>query len=121
VTTSFTPILQRAVERTPGALGAIFADWDGEAVDQFGRVDKNEMLVLGAHYGIILNHVQAVLRLFHFGEAVEVILHHDRMDLVVRAVGLGYYVVLVVKENVHLASALREVKAAAVALRAEMM
>ena len=118
--TPFKTILQRAVERVPGAVGAIFADWDGEAVDSFGSRDKEDMLLLAAHYGVILNHVQSVLHLTHFGEAEEIILLHQKLDLVVRAVAKDYYVVLAIASGAHLATALREVGAAASALRAEM-
>jgi predicted regulator of Ras-like GTPase activity (Roadblock/LC7/MglB family) len=124
VSTTFTPILARVVEKVPGAIGAIFADWDGEAVDHFPAPpdagQRNEMLLVAAHYGVVLNHVQSALHLFHFGEAEEVILHHERMDLIVHAVGEGYYVVLALGAGVHLATALREVRSAARALRREM-
>jgi predicted regulator of Ras-like GTPase activity (Roadblock/LC7/MglB family) len=120
VTTAFTSILQHAVEHVPGAIGAIFADWDGEAVDQFG-LDKDTLMLLGAHYGIIFNHVQSALLTFHFGETVEIVLMHDRMDLLVNAVGQGYYVLLAVEGGAHLATALREVRVAASLLRKEMV
>jgi predicted regulator of Ras-like GTPase activity (Roadblock/LC7/MglB family) len=121
VNTSFSQILQHAVEEVPGAIAAIFAAYDGEAVDQFGISSKDDMLVLAAHYGVILNYVQSALHLFHFGEAVELILSHQRMDLVVRTVSQGYYVVLVVKKPCPLAMARRAVEAAACALRTEMV
>jgi predicted regulator of Ras-like GTPase activity (Roadblock/LC7/MglB family) len=124
--TMFTPILTSVVDRVPGALGAIFADWDGEAVDQvFGAdtvasVAKEALLVLGAHYGIILNQVQSALHLFHFGEAHEIVLHHDKVDLLMHAVGHGYYVVLVASSGAHLGLALRALRDAAAALRSEV-
>lgn len=119
--TPFRVILQRAVERVPGAVGAVFADWDGEAVDHFTRSNKDDMLILAAHYGVILNHVQSALHLSHFGEAEEVILLHEKIDLIVRAVAQHYFVVLVVGADAHLATALREAHAAASALRVEMV
>jgi predicted regulator of Ras-like GTPase activity (Roadblock/LC7/MglB family) len=119
--TIFAEILQRAVENAPGAFGAIFAAWDGEAVDSYTLATrKDEMLLLAAHYGIILNHVQAALHLSHFGEAEEVILQHQKLDLIVRAVDRRYYVVLALGAGGHLATALRAVLAAASALRKEM-
>jgi predicted regulator of Ras-like GTPase activity (Roadblock/LC7/MglB family) len=81
---------------------------------------KEDMLLVAAHYGVILNHVQSVLHLTHFGEAEEVILQHQKMDLIVRAVDKDYYIVLAVDAGSHLATALREIAAAARALRAEM-
>ena len=120
MSTVFTAILQRAVERVPGAVGAIFADWDGEAVDHFSKGSAYDMLLLAAHFGVVLNHVQSVLHLFHFGEAEEIILQHAQMDLIVRSVGEGYYVVLAAGAGTHLATARREAAVAAKALRAEM-
>ncbi len=118
--TPFTPILRQAVERVPGAIGAIFADWDGEAVDHVATGPSEDMLVTGAHYGIVLNHVQSALHLFHFGEAEEMIVQHARVDLIVRAVRHGYYVLLAAHAGTHLAIARREVLAAASALAREM-
>jgi predicted regulator of Ras-like GTPase activity (Roadblock/LC7/MglB family) len=117
----FRSILQRAVERVPGAVGAVFADWDGEAVDHYTRGPKEDMLMLAAHYGVILNHVQSALHLSHFGEAEELIFLHDKLDLIVRAVARDYFVVLVTGADAHLATARREVLAAASALRVEMI
>lgn len=118
----FRIILQHAVERVPGAVGAIFADWDGEAVDHFARGVKEEMLILAAHYGVILKYIQSALHLSHFGEAEEVILLHHKLDFVIRAVAKDYFVILVVvADAAHLATALREASAAASALRVEMI
>lgn len=119
--TAFTPILRGIAERVPGALGVIFADWDGEAVDSFSFAAKDEMLLLAAHYGVVFHHVQSALHLSHFGEAEEIILQHQKIDLVVRAIDADYYVVLALRSDGHLATALRELRAAADALRAEMV
>jgi predicted regulator of Ras-like GTPase activity (Roadblock/LC7/MglB family) len=116
----FRSILQRIVERVPGALGAIFADWEGEAVDSYGTRAREEVFLIAAHYGVILHHIQSALHLTHFGEASEVILLHQKLDLIVRAVAQDYYVVLAVDAGAHLATALREVNAAVVELKREM-
>jgi predicted regulator of Ras-like GTPase activity (Roadblock/LC7/MglB family) len=118
--TTFTPILQAVVDRVDGAVGAIFAAWDGEAVDLVYTVDKTEMALLAAHYGVILSHVQSAIKLFHFGEAYEIVLLHDDMDLLVRTVADGYYVIIAVRGRAHLATAVREIARAAEALRQEM-
>lgn len=119
-TTSFSPILHRVVAEVPGALGAIFADREGEAVDQTGTLPKEDLLLYSAHFGVILNQVQSWLHLFHFGEAVELVLQLERMDVVVRPVAHGYYVVLCARGGAHLATALRAVDRAVRALAEEM-
>jgi predicted regulator of Ras-like GTPase activity (Roadblock/LC7/MglB family) len=116
----FTPILQRAVESVPGAIFVIFADYDGEAVDLIGHRATEDILFYGAHYGVIFNHVQQLLKLFHFGEAVEIVLEHSRMDVLIFAVGHGYFVVLGVDSGVHLGVALREMRLVADELRREV-
>ncbi len=120
MTTPFSAILQETVERVPGAIGAIFADSEGEAVELAGTQHRHELQLVGAHYGVILNNVQALLRLFHFGEAVEIVLQHEKVDLCVMVVGDGYYVVLAIGAGGHLATALREARACAAGLRREM-
>jgi predicted regulator of Ras-like GTPase activity (Roadblock/LC7/MglB family) len=120
VTTAFTAILKDTIDRVDGAVGAIFAAWDGEAVDLVASEDRVEMAILAAHYGVILSHVQSAIKLFHYGEAYEMILSHSRMDLLVRAVSEGYYLVLAIRGRAHLATALRAVEQAAEALRREM-
>jgi predicted regulator of Ras-like GTPase activity (Roadblock/LC7/MglB family) len=121
VGTPFTPILRRLVERVPGALGAIFADWEGEPVDTYAPGGTPEaLLYVAAHYGVILNQVQSVLHLTHFGEAEELVFQHQRLELVVRAVDRSYFVILATEAGAHLATSLRETLAAAGALRAEM-
>jgi hypothetical protein len=118
--TSFTPILRGAIDQVAGAVGAIFAAWDGEAVDLVAREDETEIALLAAHYGIILSHVQSAIKLFHFGEAYEIVLSHARMDLILRTVAEGYYVMIAVRGRVHLASAVKVIERAALALRKEM-
>ncbi len=121
--TPFTPVLEQVVSRVPGAVGAIFADREGEAIDlvwQVSTLARDELRALGAHFGIVFHQVRRALHTFHYGDPQEIILQHQRLDLVVRAVGAGYYLLLVVR-NGHLAIALREAKTAAHALAREMV
>jgi predicted regulator of Ras-like GTPase activity (Roadblock/LC7/MglB family) len=119
--TSFTPILKRAVESVPGAIFAIFADYDGEAVDSIGSASRDDILLYGAHYAVIFNSVQQLLKLFHFGGLVEFVVEHGRIDILVHAVGPDYYVVMGVDAGVHLGVALREMRLCADALRLEVL
>ena len=56
----FKAILKELVEVTPGASGAILADWEGEAVEQCCHYDDFELKVIGAHKGIILNQMKEI-------------------------------------------------------------
>ena len=52
--TPFGAILRRAVDSTPNAIGAAFADAEGEMVDSFATISKHDWAVLTAHYGIVM-------------------------------------------------------------------
>ncbi len=52
---AFASILQRLVEASPGAVGAVLADEEGETVDLYGDIDDPDALKLAAAYmGILL-------------------------------------------------------------------
>ena len=122
MSTAFTPILKGTIEHTPGALAAIFADAEGEAVDQVsqGRLKQDDLLVLGAHYGVVLALMRAGLKRLTLGPPEEVLIHHDRLDVLIRDAGDGYYVVLAMQSGSHLATAQRGLQSCVKRLKAEM-
>jgi hypothetical protein len=133
--TPFTPILRTMLVETPDALGAIFADWEGEAVDLFpdprrqedgetplgpADIEGFDLKLFGAHWGVILNHVNAALRTFHYGDPQVVMLHHERLDILIQAVDVRYYLLMALRPGAPLGRALRELERGVQALRVEM-
>ena len=121
VPTPFTDILRRTVEAVPGAIGGAFAASDGEMVDAVSTQDIDDWRFLTAHYGVVLAHVQSALNTLHYGSARYVILRHEHIDVLVHAVGDGYFSLLAVAAPAPLALALDQLSAAAGELRQEMM
>jgi predicted regulator of Ras-like GTPase activity (Roadblock/LC7/MglB family) len=121
MSTAFTPMLRRALEAVPGAVGCVFLDWDGEAVDQVtvSRATDDDLKLVGAYYGIILGMVQRWLNTYHYGSTQEIILSHEGADLLVHVVSGGYFVVLMLRSG-HLGTALSQTRALAQALHLEM-
>lgn len=118
--TAFAAILKSMVDRVPGALGAIFADWEGEMVDQFAHVPPLEIQLAGAHWGVVLNQTSMVTSHLGWGGVNELCIEGERGLALIRRVTEGYFVVLAAKKDVHLATALRELERGAVTLRSEM-
>jgi hypothetical protein len=118
--TPFAAILRRAVERTPNAIGGAFADWDGEMVDSFARGDSYELAVITAHYGVIMQHLVDAFGTWHFGSPEYFIAVHERLEVVVCAVDLGYYALIASRQPTPEGIALESVQTAAVALKQEM-
>jgi predicted regulator of Ras-like GTPase activity (Roadblock/LC7/MglB family) len=116
---AFGAILKSIVERVPGAIGAVFADWDGEPVDQFAHIPPLEIQIVGAHWGIVWH--QATQRLSsRFGAIEELLIEGERAIVLVRAVTPQYFVVLAIKREAHLGTARRELVRGAQTLLEEM-
>jgi hypothetical protein len=118
--TVFAAILKRAVDGTPNAVGGAFADRDGEMVDSYTNINRDEWAILTAHYGVVLAHLTAAFGTWHYGGPEYYIAEHRKLEIVVHAVELGYYALLALKPPGPLAIALDNLRAAASALRKEM-
>ena len=109
------------VHAVPGALGAIFADWEGEAVGQFAHDSSDlDIQIFGAQWGVVWNQMQQALSRARLGAADELLVDGEHGAVMVRRVTPEYYVVLSLRRGTHLATAMRELDKIVVTLRAEM-
>jgi predicted regulator of Ras-like GTPase activity (Roadblock/LC7/MglB family) len=115
---AFGEILETMVRRVPGAVGAVFADWEGEPVDQFAHIPPLDIQLVGAHWGVVWS--QAAMRLQSLGAVEELLIEGDRAIVLVRSVTDRYFVVLAIRSDAHLAMARRELERGAGILRSEM-
>jgi hypothetical protein len=121
--TPFAEIMRRAVEATPGAIGGAFADAEGEMVDGYTTIDREEWAILTAHYGVVLVQLHGAFGTWHYGGPEYFIAQHQRLDVVVHSVANGYYALLAVAERdgtAPLATALSSLRAAAAELKREI-
>ena len=101
----FDQILRDLVQSTPGAIGALFLDWEGETVGMVGErpfdADEHDLKIVGAYQGIFLTQLRELCARVDAGvphrfkidfEAARV-LSYDLKD--------GYYVVLVVDASAN--------------------
>jgi predicted regulator of Ras-like GTPase activity (Roadblock/LC7/MglB family) len=117
---AFADILKQMVDRVPGAVGAIFADWEGEAVDQYAHIPPIEIQLVGAHWGVILSQCHQRLTRHGLGPVDELLIEGERAIILVRSVTERYFVVLAVRRDAHLATARRELLRSANTLLGEM-
>jgi hypothetical protein len=121
--TPFADIMRRAVEATPGAIGGAFADAEGEMVDGYTTIDREEWAILTAHYGVVLVQLHGAFGTWHYGGPEYFIAQHQRMDIVVHSVANGYYALLAMTERdgtAPLATALSSLRSAAAELKREI-
>jgi predicted regulator of Ras-like GTPase activity (Roadblock/LC7/MglB family) len=117
---SFGEILQSMVERVPGAVGAVFTDWEGEPVDQFAHIPPLDIQLVGAHWGIVFLQASERLGKHGLGRVEELLIEGERALVLVRSVTDRYFVVLATKREAHLGTAMRELGRVADRLRSEM-
>jgi predicted regulator of Ras-like GTPase activity (Roadblock/LC7/MglB family) len=118
--TPFAEILRDVVGAVPGALGAVFSDWDGEPVDQFALLEPLDIQLLGAHVGLVLNDIKRATEAVQAGAAGEIIIRAERAQLLLHVVDAKYYVVLALTRDAPTAWACRALASAADRLRREM-
>ncbi len=116
--TAFTAALREVVARVPGARGAVFLDFEGEAVDEFADVPTMEIHLVGAHLGIILALVRE--QSGRIGAPVEMIIEAARATLLIRAIDSRYLVVLDAAPDAQVGLMSRELGRAVDELRAQM-
>jgi hypothetical protein len=118
---AFAVILQDLVERTPGALGAIFVDWEGEPVGLFAPdIPTLDIQIIGAQWGVVWMQLVRSCEKQSLGLPVELEVSGDGALVLVHQVTESYYVVLTLKHGAHLATAQRELRKGAASLKAEM-
>ncbi len=120
MSSGFRPILEQLVTALPGARGAIFLDWEGEAVDEHSVIDRTDLQILGAQWGVIYQQSVAALTKLGLGDLEELVLRFARDQVVLRRVTEGYLVLLALEPGANLGRALHLLRRAGDELREEM-
>ena len=117
---SFKPVLEDLLERVPGSLGAIFADWEGEAVDQVSRIGEYELKVIGAHKGIILTNMRQAMRDLDSDDLEEIVVTTEKTQTLIIPITRDYYLVLTLQKEASFGRALFEARKTIQTLRKEI-
>jgi predicted regulator of Ras-like GTPase activity (Roadblock/LC7/MglB family) len=118
--TIFAKILKEVVDAIPGALGAIFVDWEGESVDEFSCIGETNLRLVGAHWAIAYQQAQAIFTKLQIGSLKELILRFQTQQVIVRRITEAYLVLLAIGRDTHLGRALHLLAQAESKIREEM-
>ena len=117
----FREIFADLMKSVPGSLGAVFADWEGEAVEHVSRNgDSYQVRFLGAHHGILLQNVQRISESTRTGATELFVVRTEKLDYFTAPVHDGYFVVLAVDAGSIPARAQTAMKKAVRFIREEM-
>ena len=120
IASSFARILEDVVTSVPGALGAIFVDWEGEAVDEYATPAEPDIRVTGAQWAVAYYLARDLCAKHALGMPSEVVLRFRQQQVLIRRVTDEYLVVLALGADANLGQALEQVRRAELRLREEM-
>ncbi|MBI2894987.1 MAG: roadblock/LC7 domain-containing protein [Deltaproteobacteria bacterium] len=117
--TAFTASLEEIVLGCPGALAAIFSDAEGEAVDYCSFLETWDTKIAAAQWSSIFASLRELLEKQGLGELDSIHVRGSEMDFLIRAVGSGYYLTLLLVKGMGWGHALAQCETVAQALRRE--
>lgn len=89
---TFTTILQRLVDATPGSIGAALVDYEGETVDYAGAIEPYDLKIAAAHLQLVLGEISG---LRSCAGVRQLVVRAETTSYVVRQLPLSYALVLV--------------------------
>lgn len=96
----FTEILQRIVEETGGAVGAVLMGYDGIAIDQFFKPDETiDLQMIAIEYANVLKEIRKTAEILNMGEMEEVSIRTEQLITIIRIVTPEYFVALVLSRD----------------------
>lgn len=96
----FTEILQRIVEETGGAVGAVLMGYDGIAIEQFFQPDEAiDLQMIAIEYANVLKEIRKTAEMLNMGEMEEVSIRTEQLITVIRIVTGEYFVALALSRD----------------------
>jgi predicted regulator of Ras-like GTPase activity (Roadblock/LC7/MglB family) len=118
----FNYLLTNLLVDVPEAVGAIFVDYEGEAVEWVTRHgDPFDLKVEGAYHGIFMRQIHHLAAVIAAGDVESYVLEGSRLFTLTQALPDGYYVVLVVDRSGSRAQALHCLRRAAEVIAKELV
>jgi len=100
---SFSEVLKGLTEKVQGAKGALIVGMDGIIVEEFSQdpegIDFNS---IGAEYGNVLKEIQNASSSLRLGNASEVAVMTDAVDLIMRKINDEYFIALLLSPKKNL-------------------
>lgn len=107
ISSVFSNILEETVAALPGALGAIFLDWEGEIIDGHSHMGNTNLRIVGAQWGIIFYQTHELLKKHGRGEPALITLCFEHQQVILRRVTDNYLVLMALERDANLGRALK--------------
>ncbi len=117
----FSLVLNQLLDDIPEAKGVILLDWEGESVAQAARISEYDMKVIGAHCGIIVQHLKTMLERTGSGCFEEIIFRYKAEKTVVTPLSDDYFLLVQLGSDAVTATAAHKIRHCAAELRHEFI
>ncbi|MCP4900867.1 MAG: hypothetical protein GY906_28200 [bacterium] len=118
----FNYLLTNLLVDVPDAVGAIFLDDEGEAIEWVSRHDDPyELKVEGAYHSIFKRQLKNLVHNLEIGEIDSYCVVGDNLATLTQSLPQGYYVVLVVRRHGQLAKAKYHLRISAQTIARELV
>jgi hypothetical protein len=112
------------IDDTPGAIGALFLDWEGETVEMLSdrpfEADDHDLKVIGAYQGIFLTQLRELCTRAVAGTPHRFKIDFEKTRVMSCDLKDGYYIVLVVDGTTNEGVAWRQMERCRERLIAEL-
>lgn len=96
----FSEILQRIVDETGGAIGAVLMGYDGIAIDQYFLPEEQiDLQMIAIEYSNVLKEIKQTAKILNVGEMEEVSIKTESLIIVIKIVTAEYFVALTLKRD----------------------
>ncbi len=102
---AFQGILRQLLQKTPGAIGAVFLDREGEAVELWAErvfdIGPEGLRAIGAYEGIFLSELNRLCERLAAGKLERLIIEFEHAKVLSCDLKEGYYLVLVIERGAN--------------------
>lgn len=96
----FNEILQRIVDETSGALGAILMGYDGIAIDQYFKPREGlDLPLVAVEYSNVLKEIRRTAEILDTGAMEEVVVKTESLMVVIRTLTDEYFIALTLERD----------------------
>ncbi|MEO8217505.1 MAG: hypothetical protein ABI718_10535 [Acidobacteriota bacterium] len=116
----FRTVLRNLIDSVDGAMGAMFLDYEGEAVEVVSNGNRHDFKIIGAYQGIFLYQARKICRDTRQGTPLRFALQLEEITILTRTMADGYYLVLVLGRNASESQGWHQMNAAHAVLSREI-
>ena len=117
---TFEKILGKLIKKIPGAIGAVFVDYDGESISHFPEEMREQLRLFGAYQQIVCNLVGIHLPPEKYGHVESILVDLSDSRFMMWPINKEYFLVIALSPDALSFTAIKSAEIAVAELIVEM-